>query len=60
MKNAFMDGALYGTIFLNGPEGFIDILCTHHVYLLEKKLYGIKQSAGVSINRLVQRLDVIV
>ncbi|GJZ95795.1 ribonuclease H-like domain-containing protein [Tanacetum coccineum] len=44
VKNAFLNGDLFETIYMHQPPGFIDSRYPHHVCLLKRSLYGLKQA----------------
>ncbi|PKU65004.1 Retrovirus-related Pol polyprotein from transposon TNT 1-94 [Dendrobium catenatum] len=44
MSNAFLHGALQEQVFMKQPAGFVDSQFPHHVCLLKKAIYGLKQS----------------
>ena len=44
VKTVFLHGDLDETIYMDQPEGFVDVLKLNHVCLLKKLLYKLKQS----------------
>ena len=44
VKNAFPQGRLHETFYMHLLVGFCDPFAPHHVFLLNKSLYGIKQA----------------
>lgn len=50
--NAFLNGLLYDTVFMEQPPGFIDEQFLLHVCRLKKTLYGLKQPAQAWFQRL--------
>nr|GEX49690.1 ribonuclease H-like domain-containing protein [Tanacetum cinerariifolium] len=44
VKNAFLNGDLYETIYMHQPPGFVDARFPNHVCRLQISLYGLKQA----------------
>ncbi|PKU66222.1 Retrovirus-related Pol polyprotein from transposon TNT 1-94 [Dendrobium catenatum] len=44
IENAFLHGTLDDTIYMRQPKGFEDSLHPHHVCLLRKSIYGLRQA----------------
>ncbi|GJV91811.1 ribonuclease H-like domain-containing protein [Tanacetum coccineum] len=44
VKNAFLYGDLFETIYMHQPTGFRDSAYPDYVYLLQRSLYGLKQA----------------
>ncbi|GJR43165.1 ribonuclease H-like domain-containing protein [Tanacetum coccineum] len=42
VKNAFLNGDLSETVYMYHPPGFVDSRFPHHVYRLQRSLYGLK------------------
>lgn len=46
IKTAFLNGTIKETIFMKQPEGYEEKGKVHHVCLLKRSLYGLKQAAN--------------
>ncbi|GJY06493.1 retrovirus-related pol polyprotein from transposon TNT 1-94 [Tanacetum coccineum] len=44
VKTAFLNGNLQEEVYVNQPDGFVDLDNPNHVYKLKKALYGLKQA----------------
>ncbi|GKB67012.1 ribonuclease H-like domain-containing protein [Tanacetum coccineum] len=42
VKNAFLNDDLSETVYMHQPPGFVDSRYPHHVFLLQRSLYGLK------------------
>nr|GFB54797.1 ribonuclease H-like domain-containing protein [Tanacetum cinerariifolium] len=57
VKNAFLHGDLFETVFMHQPPGFRDSVYPDYVYLLQRSLYGLKQALElVSSESLLQQI----
>ncbi|GKC47844.1 ribonuclease H-like domain-containing protein [Tanacetum coccineum] len=43
VKNGYLNSDLSETVYIHQPPGFVDNRYPHHVYLLQRSLYGLKQ-----------------
>lgn len=44
INNAFLHEKLHETVYMTQPPGFQDATNPHHVYRLNKEIYGLKQA----------------
>ncbi|GJZ61983.1 ribonuclease H-like domain-containing protein [Tanacetum coccineum] len=44
VKNAFLNGDLYETVYMHQPPSFVDARFPNHVCRLQRSLYGLKQA----------------
>ncbi|XP_031499295.1 uncharacterized mitochondrial protein AtMg00810-like [Nymphaea colorata] len=56
VKNAFLNGYLTETVFIEKPQGFQDARFPHHVYKWNRALYGPKQAPRAWYDRFAQFL----
>ncbi|GJS27366.1 retrovirus-related pol polyprotein from transposon TNT 1-94 [Tanacetum coccineum] len=47
VKTAFLNGELKEVVYVSQPESFVDLDRPHHVYRLNKALYGLKRAPWV-------------
>ena len=59
VKNAFLNGDLQETIYMDQPEGYVHPKFPHYVCKLEKALYGLKQAPRAWYQKLVECLTYI-
>lgn len=52
VKSAFLNGVLQEKVYVEQPEGFIDLHKPNHVYSLNKALYSLKQAPRAWYERL--------
>nr|GEV27597.1 hypothetical protein [Tanacetum cinerariifolium] len=46
VKTVFLNGRIKEEVFVQQPDGFVDLNFLNHVYRLKKALYGLKQAPG--------------
>lgn len=56
VKNAFLNGDLFDTVYMEQPPGFLDSRFPNHVCRLKKALYGLKQAPRAWFQRLISFL----
>ncbi|GKE72163.1 retrovirus-related pol polyprotein from transposon TNT 1-94 [Tanacetum coccineum] len=44
VNTTFLNGILREEVYVNQPDGFVDLENSNHVYKLKKALYGLKQA----------------
>lgn len=56
VQNVFLHGLLQEEVYMSQPPGFIDSRYPHHVYLLNKALFGLKQAPRAWFDRFSMHL----
>nr|GEZ76139.1 ribonuclease H-like domain-containing protein [Tanacetum cinerariifolium] len=54
VKNAFLNDDLSETVYMHQPPGFVDNRYPHHVCLLQRSLYGLKQPPRAWFQRFTE------
>nr|GEW67588.1 ribonuclease H-like domain-containing protein [Tanacetum cinerariifolium] len=57
VKNAFLNGDLFETMYMHQPLGFVDSLYLNHVCLLQRSLYGLKRHLVLGFSGLQGTLE---
>ncbi|GKB62772.1 retrovirus-related pol polyprotein from transposon TNT 1-94 [Tanacetum coccineum] len=52
VKTTFLNGPLKEEVFVQHPDGFVDLDFPNHVYCLKKALYGLKQAPRAWYDKL--------
>nr|GEW39171.1 ribonuclease H-like domain-containing protein [Tanacetum cinerariifolium] len=60
LKNAFLYGHLYETVYMHEPPGFVDRNKPNYVCHLHRSLYGLKQAPRSDIDYLLLYMDDII
>ncbi|KAJ9544640.1 hypothetical protein OSB04_024347 [Centaurea solstitialis] len=56
VKYAFLNGVLHEEVYIEQPEGFVDLDFPDHVCILDKALYGLKQAPRAWYETLTNHL----